>query len=148
MQPTLMLYAALAGAALPVQAAINAGLSRQGATTLWAAAISAGVTTLALVVIGSVVLRAPPPRASLLWQAPPWLWTGGLLGGIVLVALIIVAPRLGAAAMIASVVAGQMLCSLVLDHFGWLGLPQQPVSPGRLAGAAAICAGVALIRYA
>jgi bacterial/archaeal transporter family-2 protein len=55
-------------------------------------------------------------------------------------------PRLGAAATLALIVVGQMLASLAFDQFGLLGLPQQSASLTRLAGAAFLILGVALIR--
>jgi len=48
--------------------------------------------------------------------------------------------------VLALIVVGQMLCSLVFDHFGLLGVPQQPASLTRLGGAALLILGVALIR--
>jgi bacterial/archaeal transporter family-2 protein len=39
-----------------------------------------------------------------------------------------------------------MLCSLAFDHFGLLGIPVQPASLVRLAGAAFLILGVVLIR--
>jgi transporter family-2 protein len=43
-------------------------------------------------------------------------------------------------------VVGQMLGSLPFDHFGLLGLPQQPANAMRLGGAALLVIGVVLIR--
>ena len=56
------------------------------------------------------------------------------------------APRLGAAALIAALVAGQMMASLIVDHFGWVGFAQHAVTPLRPAGAALIVVGVILVR--
>jgi transporter family-2 protein len=39
-----------------------------------------------------------------------------------------------------------MVCSLLVDHFGVLGVPQHSASPVRLAGAALLILGVVLIR--
>jgi bacterial/archaeal transporter family-2 protein len=55
-------------------------------------------------------------------------------------------PSLGAATLIALVVAGQMLTTITFDHFGLFGLTPHPVSLSRLAGAALLIAGVILIR--
>ena len=55
--------------------------------------------------------------------------------------------HLSAALFIASVVAGQLVCSLALDHFGLLGLQPTPITPGRLLGAVLVVAGVACIKY-
>ena len=79
--------------------------------------------------------------------APWWNWIGGPLGALIVLSGAALAPRLGAAAFIASVVAGQLLCSLLLDHFGLMNLPQQALTSGRLIGAALVFAGVLLVKY-
>jgi transporter family-2 protein len=52
-----------------------------------------------------------------------------------------------AAAFIAAVVAGQLICSLLLDHFGLMNLPQQGLTVGRILGATMVFAGVLLVKY-
>ena len=59
---------------------------------------------------------------------------------------IMLLPRLGAAMVVALIVLGQMLGALAFDHFGLLGVPENPISVARLAGAALLVAGVVLIR--
>ena len=140
-----MTLAVAAGAMLPLQAAINARLARLVGSPLWAAGISGLVLTAALALVAGVALRAGP-RTEGLGGAPWWVWTGGLCGAVVLSATTATAPRLGTAGMIALVMAGQVLCSLLLDHFGVLGLPVLPVSARRLAAAALLLAGAALMR--
>lgn len=146
MKNIYMLMALMAGAAMPVQASINAEFAARGATTLWAAAISALITAITFSIIATVFLRIPTPSLATLGQIPPWLWCSGFLGAVVLGVMTTVPQRIGAATMIVCFIAGQTLFSLVLDHFGWLGLAQQPISAGRLAGVVLIIAGVALVR--
>ena len=55
--------------------------------------------------------------------------------------------RLGAALFIALVVGGQLLCSLLLDHYALMGLNEQPVTSGRAVGAVLVVAGVLCIKY-
>jgi transporter family-2 protein len=50
------------------------------------------------------------------------------------------------AALIALVVAGQGVASLVVDHFGWVGFEPRHVTPGRLVSIALVGAGVLLVR--
>ena len=50
------------------------------------------------------------------------------------------------ATLVAGILAGQAVASLLVDHFGWVGLDGNPVTPGRLAGMALVAAGVALVR--
>jgi len=142
-----MLLAVIAGAALPVQASINAEFAQRGATVLWAAAISAALTALTLAVVATAIFRIPPPSLRLFAQIPPWLWWGGFLGVVVLGVMSAVPQRIGAATMIVCFIAGQTLCALILDHFGALGLPQQDLSVGRVLGAGLIVGGVMLVRF-
>ncbi len=137
--------AVAAGAMLPLQAAINARLARLVGSPLWAAGISGLVLTAALALVAVAALRAGPRTAGL-GGAPWWVWTGGLCGAVVLSATTATAPRLGTAGMIALVMVGQVLCSLLLDHYGVLGLPTLPLSAKRLAAAALLLAGAALMR--
>ena len=75
-----------------------------------------------------------------------WHWVGGLLGAVYILVTIVVAPRLGAATLVAALVAGQMVASMLLDHFGWVGFAVHPITPWRLAGAVLIVSGVVLVR--
>src|SRR4051794_1460590 len=142
MRTLFMLVAVLAGAALPIQASINAEFAQRGATGFWSAAISASLTALTLALIATLFLRIPPPSLALFASMPPWLWWGGFLGVVVLGVMSWLPQRIGAAMMIVCFIAGQTLCSLMLDHLGAFGLPQQEVTGGRLVGAALIVGGV------
>ena len=141
----LVLLAVLVGLILPVQAGVNAQLRLTVGHPLNAAFVSFAVGTLALALF-LVLARVPLPNARTVALAPGWHWIGGGLGAVYIAAAIVLAPRLGAATLIASVVTGQMLSSLVLDHFGWVGFAQQPLTLARFAGAILVVAGVALIR--
>lgn len=140
-----MLLAALAGAMLPAQAAINARLGRAVGSPVWAAAISGVVLTIALTLVAAALTRAGP-RTDSLGGLPWWAWVGGLCGAVTLAATTAVAPRLGTAGTIALVMAGQVVCSLALDQFGLLGLEGQPISGKRIAAAALLLTGAALMR--
>jgi transporter family-2 protein len=87
------------------------------------------------------------PSLSRLGHAPWWIWLGGALGAFYVVGSVVAAPRLGAATVIAVIVAGQSLASIVVDHFGWVGFEPKPVSAGRLAGMALVGTGVVLVRF-
>ena len=63
-----------------------------------------------------------------------------------MVATIVLAPRLGAATLVAAVVAGQMLASVLLDQYGLVGFPVHPLSALRLLGAGLVIGGVMLIQ--
>jgi transporter family-2 protein len=140
-----LLLALLAGALLPVQAGINLQLRMVLGHPLSATLVSFLVGALGLTVLVAA-LRVPLPIGAAWARSEWWHWIGGLLGAAYIVATIVVAPRLGAATLVAALVAGQMLASLALDQFGWVGFPVHPISLSRVVGAALIVGGVALVQ--
>lgn len=142
----LVLLALAAGCCIPVQAGINAQLNLWTRSPVLAAAISFAVGTLALFGY-ALAARIPFPAPSHFAAAPWWVWVGGFLGAYFVFSTVVLAPKIGATSMLALILAGQMLASLVLDHFGWLGYPTQPISLLRILGALLIGAGVYLVRF-
>jgi transporter family-2 protein len=141
--PTLLAFSA--GISLLVQVAVNARLRTGLASWSWAGLVSylGGALTMAALLL---VQRPAWPTATMRGGVPWWGWMGGLFGAVYIVLGIVSVQRLGAASTVALVVAGQMLASLVFDHFGLLGLAQHPASTPRLLGAAMLIGGVILIR--
>ena len=82
------------------------------------------------------------------WKAPaPWLFVaGGVLGGAYVTISTLLIPRIGAAALMAFLVAGQLLAGMVLDRVGFLGMAVREISLGRVAGALLLMAGALLVR--
>jgi transporter family-2 protein len=77
------------------------------------------------------------------WRSVPWYVLGaGVFGLIVIGAISYMIPRVGVAASIITVVAGQLLVGTILDHFGWLGAMQRPLDPTRAIGLAIVLVGV------
>ncbi len=136
-----------AGAALAVQVTVNAELARGLGLTVAAAAVSffAGAVILAIVTLA--VVRAQ--GITINFGAPsPWLFVvGGLLGATYVTSTTLLVPRVGAAAVVAFVVAGQLVAGLIIDRAGFLGVAVRELSVGRVAGALLLMAGVVLIRF-
>jgi len=141
----LLLVALLLGAALSAQVGVNAQLRTALGHPMLAATASFLIGSLALIV-GTLVVRPVVPPAGQLARIPWWQWSGGALGALYVVSAIVLAPRLGAAALLAAIVAGQMVASLVLDHYGLLGFPVQPVSLTRILAVLLIISGVLLLQ--
>lgn len=135
-----------AGVSFVVQQVLNANLRGCLGSASWAAFISyfGGVVTMLVVLL---VIREPWLSAGSVIKSSWWMWTGGFFGAIYIVVAIVLVPRLGAATVVALIVSGQMLASLVFDQFGLLGLIQHPVSILRIIGALLLIAGVILIRF-
>ena len=71
------------------------------------------------------------------------------MGAFYVLGSVVAAPKLGAATLVAVILAGQAVASLLVDHFGWVGFEENPVTPGRVLGIALLAAaGVALVRFA
>lgn len=145
MKHILLLMAFGAGCCLPVQAGINTLLRRFLGEPMQAALVSFAVGTLALWIY-SLAARHTWPSISQLSAVPWWMWTGGVLGAIFVSCTIFLAPRLGAATMTAVMLSGQLVASVLLDHYALVGFPEHPVSPLRLAGIALLFAGAWLVR--
>jgi transporter family-2 protein len=141
-----VLFAFAAGAALPVQFGINAQLSSWLDSPVRAAFVSF-LTGAIILAVAAALLFKPLPSGSRLGHAPWWVWVGGAFGAFYVVASIVAAPRLGAATVVAVIVAGQSLASVVVDHYGWVGFEPRHVSAGRLVGMALVGTGVTLVRF-
>lgn len=134
-----------AGVSVAFQQVLNANLRGEIGSPWWAGVVSylvgfVAITAAALLVEGP---RLPVPAATGSWVS----WTGGVFGAIFIVIVVLMVPRFGGATVLALVVVGQMTGSLAFDHFGILGLQEQPASPIRLVGAACLILGVVLIRW-
>jgi bacterial/archaeal transporter family-2 protein len=143
--------ALLAGAALPVQGAINAQLRADLDAPIAAASVSFLVATAGMAVLLAVSLAlvdARPPRLRPLRTLPWWGWLGGVCGAIYVTSVFLLIPEIGAAPTIALTVAGQQVASVFVDLFGLLRLPQRPVPPLRLGAVAMLLAGVVLVDLA
>jgi transporter family-2 protein len=137
--------AAAGGISFVFQQAVNANLRAEIGSPWWAGFISylGGTLTMLAAVLA---LREPWLSGAALSRTTWMSWTGGVFGAIYIAISILLLPRLGAALVVALIVLGQMLGALMFDHFALLGVPENPISPARLAGAALLVVGVILIR--
>lgn len=136
--------ALLAGVALPVQVGINKGLQGILERPILVTLVSFTVGTLTCL-ISAVISRAPLPSPERVRSGPFWIWFSGVLGAYLVWSTLIAAPRLGGAVMLGFVVAGQLLTSLLLDHFGLLGFPVRPADRFRVVGVSLVVAGVVIL---
>jgi transporter family-2 protein len=114
-RPLLAVSGLLAGAGLPVQAAINAHLRTDLDAPFTAAAISFVVATAAVLIILTLAFagRAAPPHVAGLRGMPWWGWLGGLVGASYVTVSLLAVPEIGAAPTIAlMLVVGAMLLQL------------------------------------
>jgi bacterial/archaeal transporter family-2 protein len=138
------LLALAAGLGLTAQAGVNTQLRQAIGDPLTASLLSFLVGTVALLIF-VLSAGASVPSWSALGQLSWWKWTGGLIGAGYVTMVILVAPRIGAANMVALIVAAQMVSAVLFDHYGLLGFPVHPANLWRIAGSLLIIGGVFLI---
>jgi bacterial/archaeal transporter family-2 protein len=78
-------------------------------------------------------------------DAPPWMWLGGVFGAFVVLTITVTTPRLGVAAVVALLIAGQLAMGALIDRFGWFGVERVPLGWQRLLGIALLAASTALV---
>jgi transporter family-2 protein len=140
-----LLFGFAAGAMLPIQFGINAQLANWVDSPLRATLVSFAVGTSALFLVMVAGYRDWPSGGSIA-GAPWWVWVGGLLGAFYVLGSVVAAPKLGAATLVAVILAGQAVASLLVDHYGWVGFDEQAVTPGRVLGIGFVAVGVVLVR--
>ncbi|MBA0166702.1 DMT family transporter [Pectobacterium sp. CFBP8739] len=138
--------AALAGSIVPFQAASNVVLGRALGHPLWATLVSLLVSICVLLPV-LFAARIPAPTIGPALQGPWWIWLGGVAGVAYITAALLLTPKLGASGFIVCVIAGQVVASLIIDHFGLMGLVVKPATLGRIAGVALIVMGMLLVQY-
>lgn len=141
----LMAVAMLAACVIPIQAIVNGRLGQVLQNPLLAALISFTGGTIILALLLFTTARGLPriPEGIIV----PWyLFTGGLLGAVFVTVVLILVPRIGTANLLAAAIVGQLLMSLIVDHYGLLGVPQSSISTIKVAGVGLLVAGVLLIQ--
>lgn len=136
-----------AGACIAIQAPVNSLLGRGFGMPVAAACVSflSGAIILALVMVAAASFEGRAPD----WRGPDlWLYiAGGALGTVYVTTAIFLTPRIGAAAVMAFAVSGQLLAGILLDRIGFLGMAVREISVGRIGGAVLLVAGALMIRF-
>lgn len=136
--------AALAtGILLSVQVGLNNKL-RVALGSPVSAAIVSFLVGLVFLVVAFVGRRETFPALRTLGQIPPYVYIGGLLGAIYVASATVLFARLGALQTTGLVVGGQIVASLIIDHYGLLGASMQPIGLTRIIAAALVVGGVVL----
>ena len=131
------------GIAMTTQTAINSQLKEYLYSPLQAALLSFLMGTIVLAVL-VFFQSAHKPSMTTLAQIPWFLWLGGCLGVYAISISIYTAPKLGFLTLSGFMIFGQVISSMLLDHFGLIGTEKTPVNGQRLLGGIVIFMGVLL----
>ena len=139
-----ILITLLGGAVLPIQAGINAKLGKAAESPLHATAISFIVGLIGLILY--IIITKQSFSLAGIKGAPVYAWLWGLFGAFYVTVVILSFKELGPALTFGLIVAGQMICSVLLEHFKILVAQPNPISMYRLIGVAFVVVGVIIIR--
>jgi transporter family-2 protein len=134
------------GVGVAIQPIVNTKLRGVVGDPMWAGVVQTLVGLASLLLV-ALAVRAPTPVTAGLASLPWWAWTGGMLGISYVVVTIVLPAKLGTALMFATIILGQFAASLVIDHYGWLGVPVVALTLTRVVGVVLLLAGVLLIRW-
>jgi transporter family-2 protein len=139
---TLLALVLAVGAVVALQPELNAGLGK-GVGEATAAVVSFATGLLVLIVVAGALgqLGDIGGVTEVKW---PYL-LGGVIGAAVVLVSLAAVPKLGAGPLTAALVFGQLVMAVIIDRQGWLGVPQQHLTPARIVGVVLLLAGVALV---
>ncbi|MCA1246355.1 DMT family transporter [Massilia oculi] len=142
-----LMMAFCVGMAMSIQAAVNTQLAASiGANSVVAALVSFACGTIVLAGVALSRGGLGPTFAALATQ-PAWKFAGGFLGAAFVFGTVFLAPRIGLLSLIVLVIAGQLLTSMAIDHFGLINMAVRKVSNVRMLGAAVVALGVAITLF-
>jgi transporter family-2 protein len=144
---SLTLVALLAGGFIALQAPINAEAAARLGNPLAAATMSFCVGTVALVIVTVLLARHSTHLEALKTLPLYMLLGGGLLGAVYVTVNLVLAPRIGVAAIMALGIAGQLFAALLIDRLGLFDLLERGLSVGRVGGVAMVVAGALMVRF-
>jgi transporter family-2 protein len=135
--------AVLAGVMVTMQSVLNSALG--GKTGYLGSVLILTAISIAVLV---VLIRLFPGTANL--QSLPgfsqwYLYAGGVLGIVIVVAPILLIPKIGTTATLTGLVVGQLLLAVVIDHFGVLNVQRVEFDITRLFGVVLLAIGAYLV---
>ena len=145
-QISLVFLLVIGGAGLTLQAAVNTRLREAVGSPALSALVSFAVGAVPLMLAVALGLFGRG-RLTGLAGNPWWMWIGGLFGAFYVTLSVVGVPRVGTAVVIACAVGGQLTAALILDSFGWLGVPRAPLNVWRIVGVLLVFAGVLLVQH-
>lgn len=141
----LLALAFVGGVSLAIQGGLNSKLGVLVRNPLIAAVIAFAFSTVFALIIAFLGNRSIP-SSDQLKEIPVYMWfSGGLFSVIGISLYYYTIPKLGVATMISMGLCGQLVFAVIAGHYGWLGLPVEPISLQRIAGIIAMIAGILLI---
>jgi transporter family-2 protein len=137
----LVILMIFAGCMAGIQSSINGALGKRIGvyeSSFFSFLLGTIILLVLVVVLGKGNLSA-------VTEVPRWQLLGGVAGVIIVTSMILAVPNIGVASAVFAVTIGQILISMVIDHFGLFDAPVIPFNLLRFAGIILMVAGLILI---
>ena len=142
-----LIWALLAGSFIPLIGILNGRAGRVLGDSLQASVVLFTVTLVLAVAVAVLLGRGLPSLADIV-RLQPVEYGGGLIVAFHVLSATILANKIGVANFIVMVVSGQIIFSLIIDHFGLFGAPLRPVNLLQVGGAALLLVGLVTTQLA
>jgi len=138
--PVILIAGALQAWGPPMNGAL-----RKALVNPWLSSVVSFIPVVAVLSIVMFCLPRPMPSVQSVSAMPWWAPLGGLVGAFAVVAGLLFVNKVGAGTLAGLTITANIIMSLVIDHFGLFGIDIHRLSVLRVAGAALMTVGIALI---
>jgi transporter family-2 protein len=135
-----------AGLLLPMQIAFNNKLTHYSGNPVTSSLISFSVGTIALLLYSISHFQSFHKSLQQLGNAPGYAWLGGMVGAFYIISTIVASPKIGLALFLALVIGGQLVMSVIVDHYGLLGAAVKPITWLKGIGLLLVFGGIFLLK--
>jgi len=143
----LSLLALVAGAAIAIQASMNAQLGVFLKSSMVGTSI-AFLFSCVFAVLAMVLSTKQYPQMADIKSVPVYLWfSGGALSAFGVGMFYYLIPKMGVGSMMSYSLSGQIIIAIIASHFGWFELPVRPITGLKIAGSFSLIAGVILLNW-
>jgi bacterial/archaeal transporter family-2 protein len=84
------------------------------------------------IIMGLLWLFFGKGKLSYVVEAPKWSLLGGILGVVYLTSIVISVPFVGVGITMVAVIIGQLVMSMVIEHYGWLGSQKSRINKEKI----------------
>ena len=142
MTAVAVVLAVLAGLAGAIQAAVMGVLGER--VGVFPALAFSGIVAVVLAFAVLLVVKQSLGGVGDVLHQPAWLWVGGALSVLIILAITVAPPRIGIATTIGIIIALNLAVGAVIDRFGLFGYDRIVFGWPRLLGLLLLGAGAAL----
>lgn len=136
----------LIGMASAMQASVNGRLGSATGSALAASCINSTIVCTIILIIclykhnfGNVIYAFSK-------KTPKWVFLGGVFGAAFVLANTMIIPVIGARMLMILSVTGQLLCSVLVEQFGWFSTCRKRIKSVQIMGLALMMLGIVLVK--